>query len=285
MFKKNGQTVNIETEINRLKRQLNAFATGVNVDLSYANNPRSGMKWQEEEIAKKRARIADLKQQLANGDIDGYTRRDIERSIEAVQASLDKMVSNSANLYDIEASKSANPYSLELNGDNDYILKTPEGSLETSNYGTKRYSRGDRGAEHKLDQFQGQLDALKGYDDSLSHATDNEIEDLDRVQQNYSDLEKYNREYDQYKKQNAERQAQQRAYDNKPFFMKWGKERPEDIPEPQKPEWRRDKNGEYDGYFRNTDPASYDADKEKVRTAQQNYQKAFAPYKNRQTNK
>ena len=152
---------------------------------------------------------------------------------------------------------------------------------ETRHFDTDNPAQRQRGSQRNLDRYMDAVGALSAYRDEMTGESDAAIADNNRLRRNVAALNKYRKDMDDYKMRSADREREQRRFDSKPFFLKWGKQRPADIPKPEKPNWENDADGNFDGYFRSNNPDDYDDYNDRIRSQREKNKARLNIYRNR----
>lgn len=273
-YNKNGRTVDIDNEISRRERQMDTFAKGLGRDLANEYSPNRGS--YQKRLNQLKSEIWSYKNEIED---EKQKRFPNQNRIQATQTSLKRKKDEYRRLYN----KGADDYKVSSNG-HDYFIDTPTGRAYFS-YGSDgdRIAYDSRNSDssnvNRLSQLRNVVDAMAGYDDELSGFMDKHIGDLKRRKKNWQDIQDYNDAHNRWEKDRDDALQAQRIFDKKPFFMKWGKKRPNDPPqEPQVPEWRRGEDGQYDGYFQSSDPQVHQKGIEDAQNQQDSLRKSKESY-------
>ena len=171
--------------------------------------------------------------------------------------------------------------------DDRFILHGPAGTAISSPRGETRHfdntnpAQRQRGSQRNLDRYMDAVGALSAYRDEMTGESDAAIADNNRLRRNVAALNQYRKDMADYDIRNADREREQRRFDSKPFFLKWGKQRPADIPKPEKPNWENDSDGNFDGYFRSNNPDDYDEYNDRIRSQREKNKARLNNYRNR----
>lgn len=171
--------------------------------------------------------------------------------------------------------------------DDIFTLHGPAGTAissprdETRHFDNTNPTQRQRGSQRNLDRYMDAVGALSAYRDEMTGESDAAIADNNRLRRNVAALNQYRKDMADYDIRNADREREQRRFDSKPFFLKWGKQRPADIPKPEKPNWENDSDGNFDGYFRSNNPDDYDDYNDRIRSQREKNKERLNNYRNR----
>lgn len=287
-FKKNGQTMSVGNELNRLKRQQEFFGNSLSRDMAekYGSKYFDDNKREQDSLKKRMNRYDDdYKSSLkfskdASDARDSWAQFNYERNAMMNKEKRDD-ISNELLKNHQQDYTNGYGYSIKRNprgngGMPSYNINTPHGHFQADEYGIRRNSynahQDSRGAQRKMDDMGQEVAGLMGYEDELGNKSDWNINDNERMRRNVQAYGDWANSLPYHEEQRHKREREQADYDRKLFH--WGKKRPEDYQMPSSPEWERDENGNYDGYFAGK-PEDYTNAINKIKDTQAAYKAAL----------
>lgn len=277
----NGNLIDVENQLKRRYRQMSTFGRGLSHDIAHSVDPdREKFSNRMNNLAQKIKDTKDEIQRVREMDDEKlyskYYTFNREYCLRTLQNDLAKDMAN----YRAMANDS-HGYNVSTTTDG-YAIDTPNGRVYSELSGNKvLYDKGqdNRSNLKRLDNLQGITDAMSGLDDELSGGFDRRLKSVRRQQKNVQALRDYDREVDDYEARKNQLWADQMNYDRKPFFKKWFSKRPEDnLKKPQRPNWKPNEYGEFDGYFAHHDPKDYEKDYDELSARKERYKKAKDKY-------
>lgn len=233
-----------------------------------------------------RDRLSKLKSQGINSTQKNGQTVDIDDELSRLDRQERTFGQSAASDFGKQLGSDGRRYSTSREDDR-FILHGPAGTAISSPRGETRHfdnanpAQRQRGSQRNLDRYMDAVGALSAYRDEMTGESDAAIADNNRLRRNVAALNKYRKDMDDYKMRSADREREQRRFDSKPFFLKWGKQRPADIPKPEKPNWENDSDGNFDGYFRSNNPDDYDDYNDRIRSQREKNKARLNNYRNR----
>lgn len=255
-FKKNRQTMSVGNELNRLKRQQEFFGNSLSRDMA-------------EKYGSKKLDQNKQYQDNLRGELECHSNRMKKNLADELRKNQQQDYTNGYG-YEIKRYPRGN------GGMPSYNINTPHGHFQADEYGIRRNSynahQDSRGAQRKMDDMGQEVAGLMGYEDELGNKSDWNINDNERMRRNVQAYGDWANSLPYHEEQRHKREREQADYDRKLFH--WGKKRPEDYQMPSSPEWERDENGNYDGYFAGK-PEDYTNAINKIKDTQAAYKAAL----------